>query len=37
MTDFVYLMVNGEEWEDMIILLTDFEAIEASIAHPVLE
>ena len=34
MTDFVYLMVNGEEWEDMIILLTDFEAIEASIAHP---
>ena len=34
MTNFVYLMVNGEEWENMIILLSDFEAIEASIAHP---
>ena len=27
-------MINGVEWEDLIILLTEYEAIEASIAHP---
>ena len=32
--EFVYLMVNGLNWENMIILLTKEEAIESSIKYP---
>ena len=33
---FVYLMINGNgcEWEDMVIFLTEEEAIQASIKYP---
>ena len=30
---YVYLLINGEEWEDMIIFLTEEEAIQASINY----
>jgi hypothetical protein len=32
--DFVYVLLYGSEWEDMIILLTKEDAINASIKHP---
>jgi len=32
--DFVYALLCGSEWEDMIILLTKEEAISESIIHP---
>jgi hypothetical protein len=32
--EFVYLMINGDEWEDVVIFLDKNEAIEASIRHP---
>jgi len=31
---YVYLLVNGSDWEDMIIFLTPDEAINASIEYP---
>jgi hypothetical protein len=31
---YVYLMINGSDWEDMIIFLSEEEAIDASIKHP---
>jgi hypothetical protein len=31
--DFVYLLVNGGEWEDMVIILTKEEAIQASLNY----
>jgi len=31
--DFVYLLVNGGEWEDMVIILTEEEAIQASLKY----
>lgn len=30
---FVYLLVNGGEWEDMVIILTEEEAIQASLNY----
>ena len=32
--DYVYLMVDDEEWEDMTIYLSEEEAIQASIKYP---
>ena len=32
--DFIYLLINGSDWEDMIILLTEEEAIQESIKRP---
>jgi len=32
--DFVYLLLNGSEWEDIIILLSREDAINESINHP---
>ena len=32
--DFVYVLINGSEWEDMIILLSKEDAINESINHP---
>lgn len=31
--DFVYLLVNGGEWEDMVIILTKEEAIQGSLHY----
>jgi hypothetical protein len=30
---FVYLLINGSDWENMIIFLTEEEAIQASIKY----
>jgi hypothetical protein len=32
--EFVYVMINSNEWEDIIIYLSEKEAIEASYMHP---
>jgi hypothetical protein len=32
--EFVYVLVNGSEWEDMIILLSEEDAISNSIKYP---
>jgi hypothetical protein len=32
--DFIYVLINGSEWEDMIIVLSKEEAIQKSIEHP---
>ena len=32
--DFVYVLVNGGEWEDIIIFLSEEDAIKVSIANP---
>ena len=32
--EFVYVMINGSEWEDIVIYLTEKEAIESSITNP---
>lgn len=32
--DFVYVLLNGGEWEDMIILLSTEDAINESIKRP---
>lgn len=32
--DFVYVMINGCEWEDFVIYLSEKEAIEKSIRYP---
>ena len=32
--NFVYLLFNGSEWEDIIILLSKEDAINESIKHP---
>ena len=32
--DFVYVLIYGSEWEDMIILLSQEDAINESINHP---
>ena len=35
MNDFLYMLLpDGAEWEDMILILTKEEAIEASIKYP---
>jgi hypothetical protein len=31
--NYVYLLINGGDWEDMIIFLTEDEAIQASIKY----
>jgi hypothetical protein len=30
---FVYLLINSDDWEDMVIFLTEEEAIQASIKY----
>jgi hypothetical protein len=32
--DFVYVLLYGNEWEDMVILLSNEDAINESIKHP---
>jgi hypothetical protein len=32
--DFVYVLLYGNEWEDMVILLSNEDAINKSITHP---
>ncbi len=32
--EFVYLMINGTDWEDVVIFLNRYDAIDASIRHP---
>jgi hypothetical protein len=32
--DFVYVLVCGSEWEDIVILLSNEDAINESINHP---
>lgn len=32
--NFIYLLINGSDWEDMVILLTEEEAIQESIKQP---
>jgi len=32
--DFVYVLLNGSEWEDMIVLLSKDDAINESINNP---
>lgn len=32
--EFVYVMINGNEWEDMVIYLSEKEAIESSNKYP---
>jgi hypothetical protein len=32
--DFVYVLLNGSEWEDMVIFLSKDHAIQESINHP---
>jgi len=32
--DFVYLLLYGSEWEDIVILLSKEDAINESIKHP---
>ena len=32
--EFVYVMINGSEWEDIVIYLTEKEAIDSSTAYP---
>ena len=31
--DFIYVLVCGDEWEDLVVYTTKEEAIEASIKH----
>ena len=31
---FVYLFISGSEWEDMVLFLSQEEAIDASIKYP---
>jgi hypothetical protein len=32
--EFIYVMINSTEWEDLVMYLTEYEAIEASRKHP---
>ena len=32
--DFVYLLMNGGEWEDIVVILSQDDAIKASIDKP---
>jgi hypothetical protein len=32
--DFVYVLLNGSDWEDIIILLSKEDAINVSMKHP---
>jgi len=32
--EFVYVMINSNDWEDVVIYLTEKEAIESSITYP---
>ena len=32
--NYVYLLIGGNDWEEMIIILTKDEAIQASIKYP---
>jgi hypothetical protein len=32
--DFIYVMINSNEWEDIVIYLSEKEAIESSITYP---
>ena len=32
--EFVYVMINSIHWEDIVIYLTETEAIDSSIAYP---
>lgn len=32
--EYVYVMMNGSEWEDIVIYLNEKEALEASIMNP---
>ena len=31
--DFIYVLINGDSWEDMVIFLTEAEAIQATITY----
>ena len=32
--DFVYILINGNEWEDMVIFLSKEDAIQESLKYP---
>jgi len=32
--DYAYLLINGYDWEDMVIIVTEEQAIQASIKYP---
>jgi hypothetical protein len=32
--EFIYVMINGNDWEDIIIYLSEKEAIDLSITYP---
>lgn len=32
--DYTYLLINSCDWEDMVIIVTEEEAIQASIKYP---
>ena len=32
--EFVYLLINGNDWEDMVIILSEEEAIQITIKDP---
>ena len=32
--EFIYVMINSSEWEDIVIYLSEEEAIESSITYP---
>lgn len=32
--EFVYVMINASEWEDIVIYLLEKDALESSITHP---
>jgi hypothetical protein len=32
--EFVYIMINGNEWEDIVVFLSEKEAIDSSITYP---
>jgi len=33
-SEFIYVLVNGNEWEDIVVILSKEEAIEVSKHHP---
>lgn len=32
--DYAYLLINSNDWEDMVIIVTEDEAIQASMKYP---
>lgn len=32
--EFIYVMINSNDWEDIVIYLTEEEAIETSLTYP---